>query len=143
MKALGSDLRYCFGPSVRKINIVTEGLSDRIYLDAMVAKLGVGNDGISVIAAIGAPNVANICSILFGWGCDFTALYDYDQEGVKESKRLRKHLGAQLNKGYCFVMDVSETDIVDRPDPIQVEDLIDASDKHKFAVGGNGSRIVK
>lgn len=137
LKAIGLDSKYNIGPDSNKKNIITEGITDYIYIQAMLSFLNINIDSINIIPAIGASNVTNICSILFGWGYNYSALFDFDKEGVEESKKLSKHLLLELNKDYFFVIDVTENDIERQLYKVPeyrkvIENLIDEEDKKYF-----------
>ena len=77
------NLNDTFGPAKDKLNIVTEGTSDYIFLNTMAKVLGIDTEKYAIIPAVGASNCVHICSILQGWGCKYIAVFDYDKAGVE------------------------------------------------------------
>ena len=69
ISALGMNLNDTFGPAKDKVNIVTEGTSDYIYMCMMAKVLGIDPNRYAIIPSQGASNCVNICAILHGWGC--------------------------------------------------------------------------
>lgn len=78
INAIGMNLSDTFGPAKDKLNIVTEGMSDYIYLCTMAKVLKINTEQYAILPSFGASNCINICSILHGWGCCYIALFDYD-----------------------------------------------------------------
>ncbi len=83
ISAIGMTLKDTFGPAKDKLNIVTEGVSDYIYLQTMAKILEIDMNKINIIPSFGVSNCLNICNILYGWNCSFIAVFDYDKEGVE------------------------------------------------------------
>ncbi len=100
-KALGADLRFDFGPTYNKLNIITEGFSDKLYLSRFIEMFDIYEQPF-IIPSVGATSVYNVASILLGWGVDFKVLLDYDREGYNAYKQLLK-LGLLLGKDIFFV----------------------------------------
>ena len=67
INAIGMSLNDTFGPANGKINIVTEGMSDYIFLCTMAKVLNIDADKYAIIPSVGASNCIHICSILHGW----------------------------------------------------------------------------
>lgn len=135
VSAIGMSLNTTFGPAYGKLNIVTEGMSDYIYLKMMAQKLRVGLDRYVFIPSVGAENCINICNILEGWGCEFKALFDYDNEGVRAGEKMRNKLGCELGVHYCYLQDVSQSDINSRTfmtEKCIIEDLVTAGEINRF-----------
>ena len=109
--AIGMSMNGEFGPSKDRLNVVTEGVSDYIFLTAMSKHLSIGLEELNFIPAVGAPNVKLLCEILLGWGCPYMALLDYDRAGVKAGEWLKKELLFEYKKQYCYVADVSAEEI--------------------------------
>lgn len=111
LAAIGYDLKHDITPSAAKINVVTEGITDYIYIHSFMRYFKNKNN-INIIPATGASNVKNICAILYGWGYNFKAVFDFDKEGVeKGAKPLAKGLDLVLGKDYFFVSDINDDDI--------------------------------
>ena len=112
INAIGMDLNDTFGPAKDKINIVTEGMSDYIYICMMAKVLNIEPNKYAIIPSVGASNCVNICSILHGWGCKYIAVFDYDKAGVETGgEYMRQNMFYELGKQYCFLADVTQSDI--------------------------------
>ena len=104
-----------FGPSKDKLNIVIEGVSDYIYIHCMSKLLGYDLSKYALIPSVGASNCVNICTILYGWGCPFFALFDYDNAGVNSGGEiLRKEFLFEYEKNYCYVVPVTDEEIANK-----------------------------
>ena len=131
INALGMNLYDTFGPAKDKINIVTEGMSDYIYLCTMAKILDIDMSNHVIIPAFGASNCVNICSILHGWGCHYIALFDYDKAGVETGGEMM----LEYRRHFCYINDVSEEDISNKTykqNPYMVEDLMIRNEIDKF-----------
>ena len=101
--SLGCNLDYLLPISLGK-NIITEGPTDKLYLEAAYCFLGVDTQETPrIVAAQGADNVRNVFSILSSWGCDCVALYDYDKEGFTQYYKMLKVNGDDVKKRIIFV----------------------------------------
>lgn len=143
INALGMNLQVTFGPANGKINIVTEGMSDYIYLCTMAKQLGINTDKYAIIPSVGASNCVNICSILHGWGCKYIALFDFDQEGVEAAEEhMHKKMYLEYGKQYCFVRDVTSDELHDKvykQHPFMIEDVVMHSEIDRFCAETNTS----
>ena len=144
--ALGMSLQDTFGPAKDKINIVTEGTSDYIYMCTMAKLLGIDNTQYAIIPSQGASNCVNICAILHGWGCKYIAVYDYDTAGVESGAEvMRKQLFYELNKHYCFMNEVRQEDIDNKTyktSTFMVEDVMTQSEIDRFCEATNTLRTL-
>lgn len=136
INALGMNLTDTFGPAKDKINIVTEGTSDYIYMCMMAKVLGIDPEQYAIIPSQGASNCVNICAILHGWGCKYIAVFDYDKAGVETGAEvMRKQWIYELNKQYCFMNEVTQEDIDSKTyktDKYMVEDVITRDEINRF-----------
>lgn len=134
--ALGMTLQDTFGPAKDKINLVTEGTSDYIYICTMAKLLNIDSSKYAIIPSQGASNCVNICAILHGWGCKYIAIFDYDAAGVESGAEvMRKQLIYDLNKHYCFMNKVQQTDIdakTYKTSKFMVEDVMTREEIEKF-----------
>lgn len=143
INALGMNLNDTFGPAKDKINIVTEGMSDYIYICTMVKQLGISNDKYAIIPSVGASNCVNLCSILHGWGCRYIAVFDYDKAGVESGgEYLRKNMFFEHGKQYCYMKEVSQSEIDSKTyksdaDKYMVEDLVTKEELDRFCAFAN------
>ena len=136
ISALGMNLNDTFGPAKDKINIVTEGTSDYIYVCMMAKVLGIDSEKYAIIPSQGASNCVNICAILHGWGCKYIAVFDYDKAGVESGAEvMRKQWIYELNKQYCFMNEVTQEDIDSKTyktAKYMVEDVITRDEINRF-----------
>ena len=73
------NLNANIGINPSRINVITEGITDAIYLNAMAKYLN--QYEFSFIASIGAGNTPLLASILSGWGESYKVLLDGDKQG--------------------------------------------------------------
>lgn len=143
INALGMNLNVTFGPANGKVNIVTEGMSDYIYICTMAKQLGIDTDTYAIIPSVGASNCANICSILHGWGCKYIALFDFDQEGVESGEEhMRKKMSLEYGKQYCYVREITPEDLskkVYKSQPFMIEDVVMHSEINRYCAETNTS----
>ena len=136
ISALGMNMNDTFGPAKDKINIVTEGTSDYIYMCMMAKLLDIDAEKYAIIPSQGASNCVNICAILHGWGCRYIAVFDYDSAGVETGAEvMRKQWIYELNKQYCFMNDVAQEDIDSKTyktTKYMVEDVITRAEIDRF-----------
>lgn len=147
ISALGMNLYDTFGPAKDKINIVTEGMSDYIYICTMAKILDIDMDNHVIIPAFGASNCVNICSILHGWGCRYIAIFDYDKAGVESGGEvMRTKMMLRYKTDFCYINDVSEEDISKKTykqNPYMVENLMVQSEIDRFCEENECSKIDK
>lgn len=143
ISAIGMNLNDTFGPAKDKINIVTEGMSDYIYLCMMAKELDIDMKNYSIIPSVGASNCINICSILHGWGCKCIALFDYDNEGVnKGGEYLREKMFFKYKKEYCYLIDIEQSDVDSKTykeTPYVIEDVVTREEISRFCSENNVS----
>lgn len=137
--ALGMDLKYGFAPSQDKLNVVTEGITDQIYLLTMAQYLQEDLDGICITPSTGANNVKHLCSILMGWGFRFLALFDFDAEGRRCANELCKDLNLSIGTTITFLKDITPHDYqkvssIDADDAVMIERLIAETDRNAFNI---------
>ena len=117
-----------------KFNVVTEGISDCVYLLCIGKKLGIDLSKYAFIPVVGASNLINVCTILHGWGCNYMALFDYDTEGAEAGEHLRKEMLFELGKQYLFVCDVKQEDIDNKTykTAYMIEDAVTREEIERF-----------
>lgn len=146
INAIGMNFGSIFGPSQGKLNIVTEGISDYIYLHTMAKLLKYDMDSIAFIPSQGASNIINICTILYGWGCDFMALFDYDNEGVvKGAKVFEEKFGGFFENNYCYTKEITKDELNNKTyieNPFTIEDVLTKSELDKFKIENNISKDI-
>ncbi len=91
LQAIGTNLSATFSPlKSDDLNVVTEGISDYHYIKAFCLSSYQGTP--NIIPSVGVQNIANICSILLGWGYRFKVVLDNDKEGKKAKTNLLEKL---------------------------------------------------
>lgn len=97
LTAIGMNMGYSFtAMDSKKVNIITEGISDYNYLKAFLMQNHYKKE-YNIIPSSGVDNIHNIISILIGWGYKYKILIDQDKEGRKEYKILTNKLLVDLN----------------------------------------------
>ena len=128
IRALGMSISDTFGPAYEKFNVVTEGISDCVYLLCIGKKLGIDLSKYAFIPVVGASNLINVCTILHGWGCNYMALFDYDSEGVTKGGEIFKNkYELEYKKHFMYLKDVSEDEIAHKTyksDEVEIETLV-------------------
>ena len=138
LDAMGLDLRYNLGPNNQMLNIVTEGITDYMYISAMANYLDI--KGIYILPSVGAPNVDQLACILIGWGLNFKILLDYDNAGNNAAKKLKK-LNLEINKDYYFLTGKDEFNRED--DNIVIENLIYEQDLDNMGIDKDADKTIK
>lgn len=146
ISALGMSLNYTLGPAKNKINIVTEGMSDYIYLSTMAKLLGIDTDRYVILPSVGATNCINICTILHGWGCPYIAVFDYDESGVRKGgEYLRKEMMLEYKHQYCYLLDVTQEEVNQKTyknHTYMIEDLVTREEISRFCRENNTSESI-
>lgn len=146
ISAIGMSLSDTFGPAKDKLNIVTEGMSDYIYLCTMAKVLGIDTERYAILPAVGASNCINICSILHGWGCRYIAVFDYDNEGVKNGgEYMRNSMMFSHNKQYCYLANVTQDEVDNKTyknSPHMIEDVVTREEIERFCAETNTSNTI-
>lgn len=128
IRALGMSISDTFGPAYEKFNVVTEGISDCVYLLCIGKKLGIDFSKYAFIPVVGASNLINVCTILHGWGCNYMALFDYDSEGVTKGGEIFKNkYELEYKKHFMYLKDASEDEITSKTyktDEVEIETLV-------------------
>lgn len=97
LTAIGMNMEYSFtAMDSKKVNIITEGISDYNYLKAFLMQNRYKKE-YNIIPSSGVDNIHNIISILIGWGYKYKILIDQDKKGRKEYKVLTNKLLVDLN----------------------------------------------
>ena len=128
IRALGMSISDTFGPAYEKFNVVTEGISDCVYLLCIGKKLDIDLSKYAFIPVVGASNLINVCTILHGWGCNYMALFDYDSEGVTKGGEIFKNkYELKYKKHFMYLKDASEDEIANKTyktDEVEIETLV-------------------
>lgn len=142
VQAIGADLEFNIGPS-SKNNLITEGITDYMYINALINYLKV-DDAPNIIPSAGVSNINRIVSILIGWGCQFKILLDYDKAGYNEYEVLINKLDETLKDKIVFVScneEVFKKNILSSPETI--ESLISKDVSKKLSNPYDGSSSSK
>ena len=104
IEAFGMNISDNIGPQYGKVNVVVEGITDCMYLTAMMHVLGIEEDQKpNIVPCAGVDNVNLVVSILFGWGCQYKVVVDYDAQGYSQYKKLTHKSGLMESSNICFV----------------------------------------
>lgn len=145
LQSMGCELQYA-GFVSNKLNIVTEGPTDRYYIEAGLKLLEVPkSEWPSIIAAQGASTVRNIMAVLLGWGCDYKLLFDYDRAGFTEYHAITKKYGQEMGDSIFMVFpgQVPE-DVNDRNvEPRTIENLLSENTNSKLSTPYDGTNETK
>ena len=146
ISAIGMNLNDTFGPAKDKLNIVTEGMSDYIFLNTMAKILGVDTEKYAILPSVGASNCVHICSILHGWGCKYLAVFDYDEAGVQSGgEYMRNDMMLEYNHQYCYLLDVSQEDVdkkTYKTSKYMIEDVVTREEISRYCDKTNTSRTI-
>ncbi len=96
LNALGMNLNANIGINPNRINVITEGFTDAIYLNAMADYFHY-ND-FAFISSVGARNIHLVSCILKGWGEDFRILLDGDKAGKDTCRTLIKEYNMEEDR---------------------------------------------
>lgn len=142
VQAIGADLKFNIGPS-NKNNIITEGITDYMYMNAMINYLAI-ESAPNIIPSAGVNNINRIVSILIGWGCEFKILLDYDKAGYNEYDVLVNKLDETLEDKILFVS-CNEEVVKEKmgSNPKTIESLISKGDSKKLSTPYDGSSTSK
>lgn len=108
-----------------RLNVVVEGITDHYYLAALVKILG-KNVNFAFIPACGVNNIANLVSVLIGWGQNYKAVFDDDAgSGRKAYSLLKKEFYENDdNQAHDHIFKIK--------DCAGIEDIFSAEDFHKY-----------
>ena len=142
LNAIGADLKHNLGPQTKN-NIITEGITDKMYLVAVLKYLGVQNIP-NIIPLVSVSNTRNVMAILLGWGCEFKAVLDFDNQGLTEFNAISKGYGESGTESLVFVNGSTRPDKVQmNTNPMTIESLISAEDMAKLSSPYNGKSETK
>src|SRR5699024_3908497 len=125
LKVIGLDLKHNIGPSNTKLNLITEGITDFLYIESMLYQMNIKD--IYVIPSTGVTNIRNIASILIGWGLHFKIILDNDTEGRKEGDLLHTQLLLNENENFYYLKSISED-----KDELEIERMISETDYNEL-----------
>lgn len=141
VSALGCDLKYNLGPN-KNNNLITEGISDYMYIKAMMHHLNISDD-YSIIPSTGVSKIDKLVSILIGWGYNFKILLDFDKAGFDEYKEIR-NFHDSLEDVMFFVNQETSPNPTDlKANSKTIESLISSIDFNKLSNSKNGTYSSK
>lgn len=130
LTAIGMNMGYSFtAMDSKKVNIITEGISDYNYLKAFLMQNHYKKE-YNIIPSSGVDNIHNIISILIGWGYKYKILIDQDKEGRKEYKILTNKLLVDLND----IKFVDGTDKENNNLNFSIEGLFSEEDRNNIGI---------
>lgn len=127
LNAIGMKLSDNVGFDVSKVNILTEGITDFIYLSAMKQYLDIEN--CVIVPSTGADKLELMTLILWGWGLKFLVVFDDDEKGRVAANKLKR----KLEQGHPELAPTVENIISSKikfstDNNVTIEDLISSSD---------------
>lgn len=141
VSALGCNLKYNLGPN-KSNNLITEGISDYMYIKAMMHHLNCGDD-YSIIPSTGVSKIDKLVSILIGWGYNFKILLDYDKAGFDEYKEIKKFHDSLENVMFFVNQETSPNHIDLKANSKTIESLVSSIDFDKLSNSKDGTYSSK
>lgn len=130
LTAIGMNMGYSLTAiDNKKVNIVTEGISDYNYLKAFLIQKKYKKE-CNVIPSSGVDNIHNIISILLGWGYKYKILIDQDKEGRKQYKVLINNLAVDSND----IKFIDGTSQENNNMTMSIEDLFSKEDRNNIGI---------
>lgn len=130
LNAIGMNMGYSFSAmDNKKVNIITEGISDYNYLKAYLMQRKYKKE-CNIIPSSGVDNIHNIVSILIGWGYNFKIFIDQDKEGRKQFKILTSKLLVDKKD----IMFVDGTNSENSSKNLSIEDLFSEEDRKNIGI---------
>lgn len=119
LTAIGLEINTGITNLDRKMNVVVEGPSDSLYLNAF--RILLKKDDLNFVFGGGAGNMPIVGTILSGWGCQVVYLYDNDQ-GKKDGEK-------NLIKNWLITQDLILSILDDKG---SIEDIFSNEDFKKY-----------
>lgn len=139
LTAIGMNMGYSFtAMDSKKVNIVTEGISDYNYLKAFLIQKQYKKE-YNIIPSSGVDNIHNIISILIGWGYKYKILIDQDGQGRKQYKILTNKLLVDLND----IKFVDGTNKENKNINLSIENLFSEEDKNNIGINNGDYKDEK
>lgn len=130
LTAIGMNMSYSLtAMDNKKINIVTEGISDYNYLKAFLIQKEYKKE-CNIIPSSGVDNIHNIISILLGWGYKYKILIDQDKEGRKQYKVLINNISVDSND----IKFIDGTSKENNNRTMSIEDLFSEEDRNNIGI---------
>ena len=132
LKGIGASLSNTIFPLFDKPCLITEGITDKLYIETMLKITGRDESKFYIIPSVGASNIALLVSIFIGWGIEFRVLLDYDKAGFDEYKKLTKESAFCPDKLIHFVNCKNYKEGIEKDEYETIESLISKVDRYKF-----------
>ena len=146
IEAFGMDLKDNIGPQYEKNNVVVEGVTDSMYITAMLNYFKVDvADRPNIIPCAGVDNVNLVVSILIGWGCEYRVVVDYDNQGYTQYELIVRKSGLS-DDGIVFFVNLktaNQRSDVKSPNNETTESLIASEDNDKLFNKYDGTNDTK
>ena len=139
LMAMGMNMAYSFtSMDNKKINIVTEGISDYNYLKAFLLQKNYKKE-YNIIPSSGVDNIHNIISILIGWGYSYKVVLDQDGQGRKQFRTLINNLLVDADN----IKFIDGTNKENKDTKKTIEDLFSEEDKNNIGINNDDYEIEK
>ncbi len=132
LKGVGASLSNTIFPLFDKLCLITEGITDKFYIDAMVKAIENRNYSFYIVPSISVSNINQLASIFIGWGLKFKILLDYDKAGFDEYKKLTRNLGLKPNSSVYFVNQKEYKEGIKKAEYETIESLVAEQDMQKL-----------
>lgn len=146
LKGIGASLSNTIFPLFDKPCLITEGITDKLYIEAMLKVLyPEDKQKFYVVPSVGVSNIDRLVSIFIGWGIEYSVLLDFDKAGFAEYKELTINLNLDLSK-ITFINLEEYRENVKKCDYKEIESLISESDLGKletYVMWENDEKISK
>lgn len=146
IQAFGMDLKDNIGPQYEKVNIVVEGVTDCMYMTAMLKYFNIDDEKKpNIIPCVGVDSVHLLVSILIGWGCEYKVVVDYDTQGYNQYKKITTKSGLADTANVFFVncKAASNEQDVKGENKATTESLIAEDDNNKLVNRFDGTNDTK
>lgn len=145
-KALGMDLKYNIGPNNGKLNVIVEGVTDCMYMTAMMQYFGIDEESRPyIIPCVGVDAVHLMVSVMIGWGCEYKVVVDYDPQGYNQYKKITQKSSLTSSANVIFVncKNADDEKDVKGENRATTESLVDQADNDKLANKYDGTNDTK
>jgi len=146
--AMGMNMALVPGVSKEQLNIIVEGVTDQIYLNAMAKHLALNGENFRIIPSTGADNSQHLASIMLGWGYRFIVLYDYDNKGKSCAKAIVKDLNLEFGCSVYMLKEVSVEEFaylnsIPQDQSIVIENLLAETDRVQIGITDTDTKEQK
>ena len=145
-QALGMDLKYNIGLNSSKLNVIVEGVTDCMYMTAMMHYLEINETSRPyIIPCVGVDAVHLMVSVMIGWGCEYKVVVDYDTQGFSQYKKItqKSSLTSPSNVFFVNCKSANNENDVKGNNRATTESLIDSEDNDKLTNKFDGTNETK